>query len=157
MYISNIICIYIYIYIWAIFVSLYGCVHDNSEKFIAFGQLIRSRYGPKVLPIWSQNDLNMVPIWFQYDPNVLQEWPQVGPPGVISSAPTFIMVIGHRISFRQEKITFFKKSNFGRTYVYNDYWLSDFICVSKHQVLKKKVFRPHLCLYRLSSIGFHLR
>ena len=123
--------------ICGLFFSLYGCVHDNSENFIAFGQLIRSRYGPRVLQIWSQNDLNMVPIWFQYDPNVLQEWPQVGPPSVISSAPTFIMVIGHRISFTQAKITFFKKSNFGRTYVYNDYWPSDFICVSKHQVLKK--------------------
>ena len=62
----------IYIYM-AICFSLYGCVYDDSENLITFGQLIRSRYGPKVLPIWSQNDLNMIPIWFQYDPNALQE------------------------------------------------------------------------------------
>ena len=45
----------------------------------------------------------------------------IGPAGVTSSAPTFIMVIGHRSSFTQAKVTLFKKSDFGRTYVYNDY------------------------------------
>ncbi len=53
--------------------------------------------------------------------NVIAFGQLVGSLGVISSAPTFIMVIGYRISITQAKIAFFKKTNFGRTYVYNDY------------------------------------